>query len=80
MIIFAPFFNQNQKLPTRMDKLVNVRELVINPMNPRTITEFMQEKLTQSLLLSPWMMAINPIKIDGECVIWSVQSWKWTRI
>ena len=54
-----------------MDKLVNVRELVINPMNPRTITEFMQEKLTQSLLLSPWMMAINPIKIDGECVIWS---------
>lgn len=54
-----------------MDKLVNVRELVINPMNPRTITEFMQEKLTQSLLLSPWMMAINPIKIDGEGVIWS---------
>lgn len=54
-----------------MDKLVNVRELVINPMNPRTITEFMQEKLTQSLLLSPWMMAINPIKIDSEGVIWS---------
>ena len=54
-----------------MDKLVNVRELVINPMNPRTITEFMQEKLTQSLLLSPWMMAINPIKIDGEGVIWT---------
>lgn len=54
-----------------MDKLVNVGELVINPMNPRTITEFMQEKLTQSLLLSPWMMAINPIKIDGEGVIWT---------
>ena len=54
-----------------MDKLVNVRELVINPMNPRTITQFMQDKLTQSLLLSPWMMAINPIKIDDECVIWT---------
>ena len=54
-----------------MDKLVNVRELVINPVNPRTITEFMQEKLTQSLLLSPWMMAIYPIKIDAEGVIWS---------
>lgn len=54
-----------------MDKLVNVRELVINPLNPRTITDFMQEKLTQSLLLSPWMMAIYPIKIDNESVIWS---------
>lgn len=54
-----------------MDKLVNVGELVINPMNPRTITDFMQEKLTQSLLLSPWMMAIYPIKIDGEGLIWS---------
>lgn len=55
----------------RMDTLIDVRELVINPMNPRTITEFMQEKLTQSLLLSPWMMAISPIKIDNESVIWS---------
>ncbi len=54
-----------------MDKLVNVRELVINPVNPRKITEFMQEKLTQSLLLSPWMMAIFPIKTDAEGVIWS---------
>lgn len=54
-----------------MDTLVNVRELVINPLNPRTISDFMQEKLTQSLLLSPWMMAINPIKIDNESVIWS---------
>lgn len=72
MIIFAKFFLINFNISlTKMDKLVNVRELVINPLNPRTITEFMQEKLTQSLLLSPWMMAIFPIKTDAEGVIWS---------
>ena len=54
-----------------MDKLIKIDELVLNPANPRTITEFMQDKLTQSLLLSPWMMAIKPMQVDSDGVIWS---------
>lgn len=54
-----------------MDKLIDVRELVINPQNPRKITDFMQDKLTQSILLSPWMHEVHPICIDDGSVIWS---------
>ncbi|PNP96420.1 hypothetical protein BFS16_00610 [Hoylesella timonensis] len=54
-----------------MDKLLDVRGLVVNPQNPRTITDFMQDKLTQSILLSPWMHDVHPICIDSDSVIWS---------
>lgn len=54
-----------------MDKLLDVRELVVNPQNPRTITDFMQDKLTQSILLSPWMHEVHPICVDSDFVIWS---------
>ena len=54
-----------------MDKLLDVRGLVVNPQNPRTITDFMQDKLTQSILLSPWMHEVHPICIDPDSVIWS---------
>lgn len=54
-----------------MDKLINISELVVNAENPRKITEFMQGKLTQSILLSPWMHRLKPICIDDRCVIWS---------
>ena len=54
-----------------MDKLINVNDLVLNAENPRKITEFMQGKLTQSILLSPWMHKLKPICIDDQSVIWS---------
>lgn len=54
-----------------MDKLVELSELVINSLNPRKITEYMQDKLTQSLLVSPWLMKIEPMKIDENGVLWS---------
>ena len=46
-------------------------DLVVNAENPRKITDFMQGKLTQSILLSPWMHKLKPICIDEQSVIWS---------
>lgn len=54
-----------------MDKLIDVKELVLNADNPRKITDFMQGKLTQSILLSPWMHKLKPICIDDKFIIWS---------
>ena len=54
-----------------MDKEVKLSELVLNSINPRTMTEYMQDKLTQSLLVSPWLMKVKPIMIDEKGTVWS---------
>lgn len=49
-------------------KKLKVTELKVNPENPRTITEFMMGKLTESLLVFPMMLYVRPIIVNKDKV------------
>lgn len=50
-------------------KKLKVTELKVNPENPRTITEFMMGKLTESLLVFPRMLYLRPIIVNKNKVV-----------
>lgn len=50
-------------------KKLKVTELKVNPENPRTITEFMMGKLTESLLVFPRMLYLRPIIVNKGKVV-----------
>lgn len=45
-------------------KKIKVTQLKVNPENPRTISEFMMGKLTESLLVFPKMLELRPIIVN----------------
>ena len=51
-----------------MDKK-DIRKLKPNPDNPRTMSEFMEGKLIESLLVFPKMLELRPILVNQEEVI-----------
>ncbi len=48
---------------------IDIRKLKINPDNPRTMSEFMEGKLIESILVFPKMLELRPILINKENVI-----------
>lgn len=52
-----------------MDKNIDIRELKLNPNNPRIMSEFMQDKLIESILVFPNMLKVRPIIIDKDKTI-----------
>lgn len=50
-------------------KKLKVTQLKVNPENPRTITEFMIGKLTESLLVFPMMLQLRPIIVNKDKVV-----------
>lgn len=50
-------------------KKLKVTELKVNPENPRTITEFMMGKLTESLLVFPRMLYLRPVIVNKNKVV-----------
>lgn len=51
-----------------MDKK-DIRKLKLNPDNPRTMSEFMEGKLIESLLVFPKMLEVRPILLNTDMVI-----------
>lgn len=49
-------------------KKIKVTQLKVNPENPRTISEFMMGKLTESLLVFPKMLELRPIIVNKDKV------------
>ncbi len=49
-------------------KKIKVTQLKVNPENPRTISEFMMGKLTESLLVFPKMLELRPIIVNKNKV------------
>lgn len=49
-------------------KKIKVTQLKVNPENPRTISEFMMGKLTESLLVFPKMLELRPIILNKDKV------------
>lgn len=47
----------------------DIRDLKLNPENPRTISEFMEGKLIESLLVFPNMLSLRPILVDENDMI-----------
>lgn len=47
---------------------IKVTQLKVNPENPRTISEFMMGKLTESLLVFPKMLELRPIIVNKDKV------------
>lgn len=47
----------------------DIRKLKLNPDNPRSLSEFMEGKLIESLLVFPAMLELRPILINQEDVI-----------
>lgn len=52
-----------------MDKREDIRNLVVNPENPRTSSEFMEGKLIESILVFPKMLDVRPIIVNSENVV-----------
>lgn len=52
-----------------MDKREDIRNLVVNPENPRTSSEFMEGKLIESILVFPKMLDVRPIIVNAENVV-----------
>lgn len=50
------------------DKQIPVDDVVINPINPRELSEFAEGKLIESILIFPKMLQLRPILIDEENV------------
>lgn len=48
------------------DKQIPIEEVVINPINPRELSEFAEEKLIESILIFPKMLQLRPILIDED--------------
>lgn len=47
----------------------DIRKLKINPDNPRTMSEFMEGKLIESLLVFPAMLELRPVLVNKDNVI-----------
>ena len=47
----------------------DIRKLKPNPDNPRTMSEFMEGKLIESILVFPAMLELRPILINKDDVI-----------
>ena len=52
-----------------MDIRVDVRNLLINPDNPRQMSEFMEGKLIESLLVFPKMLEARPILVNEDNLV-----------
>lgn len=50
-------------------KKIDIRKLNPNPDNPRTMSEFMEGKLIESILVFPKMLELRPILINKDNVI-----------
>lgn len=50
------------------DKQIPVDDVVINPINPRELSEFAEGKLIESILIFPKMLQLRPILIDEDNV------------
>lgn len=50
-------------------KKIDIRKLTPNPDNPRTMSEFMEGKLIESILVFPKMLELRPILINKDNVI-----------
>ena len=48
---------------------IDVRKLKPNPDNPRTMSEFMEGKLIESILVFPEMLELRPVLINADNVI-----------
>lgn len=49
---------------------IDVRDLSVNAENPRTLSEFMEGKLIESILVFPKMLEVRPIVVNEEdCVL-----------
>lgn len=47
----------------------DIRKLKINPDNPRTMSEFMEGKLIESILVFPQMLELRPVLVNKDDVI-----------
>ena len=47
----------------------DIRQLKLNPDNPRTMSEFMEGKLIESLLVFPAMLELRPILVNEENIV-----------
>lgn len=52
-----------------MEKKEDIRNLSVNPENPRTASEFMEGKLIESILVFPKMMYVRPIIVNAENIV-----------
>lgn len=52
-----------------MENKKDINDLAINPDNPRTISEFMEGKLIESILVFPQMLELRPILINKNNII-----------
>jgi len=52
-----------------MEKKIDIRQLTPNPDNPRTISEFMEGKLMESLLVFPEMLELRPLLINEDNMV-----------
>jgi len=52
-----------------MEKKIDIRSLVINPDNPRVMSEFMEGKLIESILVFPKMLDLRPLLINQDHVV-----------
>ena len=50
-------------------KQISVAEVIINPINPRELSEFSEGKLIESILIFPKMLRVRPILIDEDNVV-----------
>lgn len=48
---------------------IDIRKLVLNPDNPRTMSEFMEGKLIESLLVFPKMLDLRPILVNSDNLV-----------
>lgn len=51
-----------------IDREIAVGEIKINPINPRELNEFAEEKLIESILVFPKMLRLRPILLDEDNV------------
>lgn len=47
-----------------MDKELNISEVFIHPQNPRELSDFMEEKLCENILVFPQMLSSRPMVIN----------------
>ncbi len=52
-----------------MSEKLDIRKMSVNPENPRTMSEFMEGKLIESILVFPRMLELRPIIVNGQNVV-----------
>lgn len=48
---------------------IQLEKLKLNPGNPRTMSDFMKDKLVESLLVFPQMLSVRPIIVNKDMVV-----------